>query len=52
MAYLLLRQSALSCKDAAVACNINISTAQDYDKGLVKPKTGPRVRFIPRARTR
>lgn len=44
--YLLLRQSALGRKDAAVACNINIKTARDYDKGLVKPPTGPRARFI------
>lgn len=44
--YLLLRQSALTTKDAATACGISIRTAQDYDKGLVKPNNGPRMRFI------
>lgn len=44
--YLLLRQSALSRTDAAAACGIGIRTARDYDKGLVKPTAGPRVRFV------
>ena len=45
--YLRLRQSAFTLTDAAAACGISIRTAQDFDKCLVKPKTGPRVRFIP-----
>lgn len=44
--YLQLRLSALTLTDAAAACGISIRTGQDFDKGLVKPNTGPRVRFI------
>lgn len=48
--YLLLRLSALTRTDAAAACQISARTGRDFDKGLVKPKSEPRVRFIAKGR--
>lgn len=46
--YLLLRLSALTRKDAAAAIGVTVTSAADYDKGLIKVKGAGRERFIPR----
>lgn len=44
--YLYLRVNALGRKDAAAACGVDLRSAQDFDKGLIKLR-GKRVAFVP-----